>query len=301
MKLTKLISLTIFIFASLSINAQLLYKVTGNKLSEPSYIFGTHHLFTIDFAHKIPGFDNAIASCKAVYGEMVVEETATQEDQAKMQSAMLMPPKALYTDFLSKEDYEYLGLELQKYFGEAILLQQLFMLKPNAISAQLSIIASQPYMDAPLTPDFKGIDAQIQEYAKSKQFIIGGLESADSQIDLLFDSSIKEQATDLVTSLRKTDLRKDAELMIQLYREQDSQGMYLFIENNTQKLTTTNEEYNKELEKMLFQRNRAWVAQLPAIFSAQPTFVAVGVGHLHGSEGVISLLEKEGYTVEPVL
>ena len=34
----------IFICVALSANAQLLWKVSGNGLSSPSYIMGTHHL-----------------------------------------------------------------------------------------------------------------------------------------------------------------------------------------------------------------------------------------------------------------
>jgi uncharacterized protein YbaP (TraB family) len=32
----------------------------------------------------------------------------------------------------------------------------------------------------------------------------------------------------------------------------------------------------------------------------QPTFLAVGAGHLPGENGVIGLLKKSGYTITPV-
>lgn len=40
--------------------------------------------------------------------------------------------------------------------------------------------------------------------------------------------------------------------------------------------------------------------KLPAIMNAAPTFVAVGAGHLPGEYGLLNLLKKKGYTVEPV-
>ena len=32
----------------------------------------------------------------------------------------------------------------------------------------------------------------------------------------------------------------------------------------------------------------------------QPTFFAVGAGHLTGEDGLLQLLRKKGYTVQPV-
>jgi uncharacterized protein YbaP (TraB family) len=36
------------------------------------------------------------------------------------------------------------------------------------------------------------------------------------------------------------------------------------------------------------------------MMTEQPTFFAVGAGHLGGEFGVVSLLRKEGYTVIPL-
>lgn len=40
--------------------------------------------------------------------------------------------------------------------------------------------------------------------------------------------------------------------------------------------------------------------QSPATMKAAPTFVAVGALHLPGEKGLLNLLKKQGYTVEPV-
>ena len=40
--------------------------------------------------------------------------------------------------------------------------------------------------------------------------------------------------------------------------------------------------------------------EIPAIMKAAPTFVAVGALHLPGNKGLLSLLKKQGYTVEAV-
>ena len=45
----------IFICVALSANAQLLWKVSGNGLSSPSYIMGTHHLAPLSIKDGITG------------------------------------------------------------------------------------------------------------------------------------------------------------------------------------------------------------------------------------------------------
>jgi uncharacterized protein YbaP (TraB family) len=53
-------------------------------------------------------------------------------------------------------------------------------------------------------------------------------------------------------------------------------------------------------EIMLYNRNRQWAEKLERIMVGQSLVIAVGAGHLPGEKGVISLLRKKGYKVEPV-
>ena len=55
-----------------------------------------------------------------------------------------------------------------------------------------------------------------------------------------------------------------------------------------------------EEEALIYKRNKAWAEKLPAIMKTAPTFVAVGALHLAGDKGLLNLLKKQGYTVEPV-
>jgi uncharacterized protein len=63
-----------------------------------------------------------------------------------------------------------------------------------------------------------------------------------------------------------------------------------------------NEEFGVDnfTDLLLYNRNTAWVKKLEDIFIKQSATIAVGAGHLPGEKGVISLLRKAGYKVEPV-
>lgn len=50
-------------------------------------------------------------------------------------------------------------------------------------------------------------------------------------------------------------------------------------------------------EKMLYVRNRAWLPALEKYLAADGAFVAVGLGHLLGEQGLPALLAKAGYVV----
>jgi uncharacterized protein YbaP (TraB family) len=51
---------------------------------------------------------------------------------------------------------------------------------------------------------------------------------------------------------------------------------------------------------LLYHRNQNWVRKLKELLPEKSLLIAVGAGHLPGEKGVISLLRKEGYKLEPV-
>ena len=51
---------------------------------------------------------------------------------------------------------------------------------------------------------------------------------------------------------------------------------------------------------MLVNRNKNWIPKLENWMKTKSLFIAVCAGHLAGDEGIINLLRKQGYTVEPV-
>src|ERR1035437_677815 len=99
------------LFLSLSaIHAQLLWKVTGNGLKHPSYLFGTHHLISIQFLDSVPGLFKAFNECDAVVGEMVINNI---DATAKIQQAAIMPDHQKIKDLLNDEEYKLVDNELK--------------------------------------------------------------------------------------------------------------------------------------------------------------------------------------------
>ncbi len=81
-------------------NAQLLWEVTGNGLSKPSYLFGTHHIAPVSVMDSVPGFASALASADKVYGEMVMSEAQTPQSQQVMLTYAMAPQDSTLTSVL---------------------------------------------------------------------------------------------------------------------------------------------------------------------------------------------------------
>ena len=70
--------LILFVFTVSAQNAEktgsLLWKISGNGLAQPSYIFGTHHLFPVSFLDSVAGAKEAFALSGQMVGELVVQD-----------------------------------------------------------------------------------------------------------------------------------------------------------------------------------------------------------------------------------
>lgn len=51
---------------------------------------------------------------------------------------------------------------------------------------------------------------------------------------------------------------------------------------------------------MSIERNIFWMDKMVSIIEQQPTFIMIGVAHLPGKKGVINLLRKKGFIVQPI-
>ena len=56
----------------------------------------------------------------------------------------------------------------------------------------------------------------------------------------------------------------------------------------------------EEMAQLLYDRNHNWVGQMPDIMQTASTLFVIGAGHLPGEQGLVKLLQGEGYTVEPL-
>lgn len=282
-----LIGVAFFVFVTHG-NAQLLWKVDGNGLKEASYIFGTHHIAPLGICDSIAGFDAAFNSCKQLYGEVVMSDM--QAAGIEMMKYMMLPQDSLLDTFYSEEEYKLIDDILKTYMG--VGADQLKMLKPAAISANLSVMIAAKTFNG-YDPN-KQLDATMQARAKEKGMTVKGFETVLYQIELLFGTPNAEQAADLLKMLKNHDkMESFSKDMADAYLGQDLDKLFKAFDDPDMGAT------EDEMKRLVYDRNHNWAKQAKTIFE-KPTFIVVGAGHLPGDQGLIELLRMQGYSVAPV-
>lgn len=288
MKKNILFILPLAFLVSLTANAQLLWKVSGNGLTRNSYLFGTHHL--IDRT-QIKNFDQILAICDqadAVVGEIEMNDT---DLQAKVMNGALMTEGTI-KDLLSPEDYIFLDNEFKLLLGTG--LDHLGKMKPMMLDNLFGILCYMKENSMNKQPD--AVDMIFQKNATDNNKKIIGLETVEDQVYALFGSlSLKRQAEILMKDVRKK--QKGIDLLKQLNK--------LYLAGNLVGLEALNQEDDSmtlEEKKALEEtRNINWMIKLPALLNEQSCFIAFGCLHLTGESGLINQLKKVGYSVEPIV
>ena len=289
----KLLGILLFISIALSANAQLLWKVSGKGLEKPSYIFGTYHLSPLSIKDSIAAMPQAMSETTQVYGEVVMSEMATPAFMQSMQQQMMMPKDTTLQSLFTPEQYEEVGKVVKE--NMMVDIAMLAQLKPAAINQQLVVLLYMKH-----TPGFnpqEQLDTYFQQQAGQQGKKVGGLETAPSQIDILFNSqTLQRQANLLYCAI--SDIEKGIEQskrLIAAYEKQDLDAMLQLMEERD---GNSCDPLPGEMEAMLDNRNKAWVEKMPTIMTEAPTLFVVGAGHLPGDNGVLNLLKQQGYTIE---
>ena len=290
----RFITLVLLIAVTLGAQSQLLWKISGNGLQQPSYIFGTYHLSPLSIKDSIASLPQAMQDIRQVYGELVMADMMKPEFLAQMQQQTMLPNDTTLKSLFTPEEFEVVSRAVTEYLQVDIAL--LDRIKPAALFQQLTVLFYMKH-----TPGYnpqEQLDASFQQEATEQGKKVGGLETAQSQVDILFNKPLRRQAEDLYCFVSDPDkVERQVKEIIAAYTAQDLDKMLQLME---EKEGTACDPTPEEMAQLLYDRNQAWVKQMPAIMQAAPTLFVVGAGHLPGEQGVLALLKAQDYTVEPM-
>ncbi|RZJ69047.1 TraB/GumN family protein [Flavobacterium sp.] len=274
------------LLAFAGLNAQkleksLLWKISGNGLSQPSYLYGTIHI-TCD-ATLDPNAIKAMADTKQLYLELDMDDPSLQ---SAMMGSMTMPAGKKMTDLAKPEDVKIVDEYVQKNLG--MPLEMVNTLKPVFIS----MLFLTKLMDCPI----QSVEENLMKLSAEQKEEVFGLETVQQQMATLDAVPFDEQMAELVKSV-KSNLEHDkveTKMLVDLYKAKDIEGMLNAAKTSENVMTS---KYEAEL---LTKRNQNWIPKIAAIAKQKPTFFGVGAAHLAGENGVIKLLRKQGFKVEAV-
>lgn len=273
----------------LTSNAQLLWKISGNGIKKPSYIVGSHHACTFQYCDSIPGLMNAFEKVDYVIGEydMVKSQQMTPEETMKLKSMMMMPADTSFASLFAEDEKAKLDEFLKSKLG--VPSDKLATLKPMAI-----MITVQNKVIMEVLPDaatMTGMDKYMQTFADYKGKGVGGLETMNYQMELLFGGSLESQADALLEYIDTGNTKELITKLTDAYKSQDlDQFWEVFMEQMSK----------YDYDNVVTVRNRNWEKQMKELLPKQSTLFVVGAGHLPGEFGMINLLRNAGYKLKPV-
>lgn len=277
----------LLVLAAGHLSAQLLYRISGRGLANPSYIFGTHHLIPVSSVLEVDNVFRCYNDCEAVVGELVIDEEAMS---ARIAKAAMMTENI--NGYLTKSDSILLDSALFEVVN--LHLTELAYMRPSMIENIYELSLYERCV--PKDDKFATMDSYFQYLAVDLGKNIYGLETVDRQIELMFhSSSIKNQVKSLLRAVKSSeDFCSEAESFNTLYLSGDLEAIY--------KKSMEMDGYSKSEQYLLLDaRNEDWIDKIVSYIEQESCFIAVGALHLPGKAGLIEMLKKKGYKVQPVI
>jgi len=279
--------LLVFCFFSSEISAQkkgsyksLLWKISGNGLTQESYLFGTMHAKEKAVFNFSENFNKAFNSA-----EVFAMEIALESDMYTGIFNMMMADENYNIhNYLTDAEYAKLDNWLKKEYG--FKLKMFEKIKPIFLYVMTNK-ASMGMRNEPFLDEYLAKEAE----AKGKQVV--GLETIEEQVAALDFIPIEEQFKMILQSIEQHKKEeKEYQQLLKTYVKQDLDKMLKLIQESS---------ISKGAYKSLIDdRNTTMTQRMLPLLKEKSTFVAVGAGHLPGEMGIINLLRKQGFMVEAV-
>ncbi|MDY2587628.1 TraB/GumN family protein [Winogradskyella aquimaris] len=277
-----LISISVFSVTAQELEDSTLWKIEGNGLEKPSYLFGTIHI-TCD-ATLEDDVKKALNETTQIVMELDMDDPNMQ---SKMMQGMYLKDGKTLKDFVTEEEYKSIDSLFINNMGMSVKLLE------NVKPFFLSSMFYPKMIDCPM----QSFELELTKIASEENEEILGLETIEEQINIFDDIPLEDQYKDLVR-MAKGNLEKDKAIfskMLKIYKDEDINALIDIMNDDTYSTMS------KHQDILLEQRNKNWISKIDEYVKEQPTFFGVGAGHLPGENGVIQLLRNIGYTVTAVI
>lgn len=262
-----------------------LWEVSGNGLTKPSYLFGTIHMICNEDYVQFHKMDSVYQLANQVAVEMDITNPAVQMELA--QGLMVTDGKKM-SEYFTLEAYS----QLEKYVAEKMPGISLNMFE----SFHPAILISLLTQTSTGCDSIRSYDMEIIQRAKSDQKELIDLESASVQVNALksmpIDDVIKS-INELASGKENSSAMSEMKKLVKAYSNENLKDLNKVM--NSSKMMD-----NQSSGVLLDDRNTAWIPKIEQMMKTDVTLITFGAAHLIGDNGVIALLKNKGYTVLPI-
>mgnify|MGYP001169259470 CR=1 FL=1 len=258
-------------------------------------VIGTVHIGDPRLAPVFSTIKPVLAAADRIYLEMTpLEERQLQKAVSERPELMFITAGPTLIDLLPAEEWHQLAKAAQARNIPGFMAAKF---QPWYLSMLLSIPACA--MSA-LTQGNKGLDHRIMGFAAEREIPLTALEPYDTIFSLFASEPLETQIQMMRAGLLSdTDSSDGLATLLNSYFDQSHASAWYLSKLHAKRVASlTDSEIDATFERMqqtlLNRRNVAWVPKMQQ-FPNETAVVAVGAAHLHGSQGVLQLLENAGY------
>jgi len=269
-------------------SCSLLWCISGNGLTDTSYLFGTMHSSDVRLRKFDVSWKSAFESCKVIVGETEMQNSSMdmtslfQSMLAYTTIEMVLPPEKVTAikNFISSRlgpDMAPIMMKMQPFF-----LMVLLMELPEDLRLVEEIM-----------------DIHIQALATRSGKEVVGLETLTEQLQVINGVPVLYQAELLYEFVSMSS----AGLPIDLGGLDDSLLIQTYLNQCLDEFVVLSEQIDFDerlMTQLLPMRNVKFVNRLEKLIVEKSVFCAVGALHLPDNNGMIAMLRARGYTVSPV-
>lgn len=208
---------------------------------------------------------------------------------------LLLPDKQDLETLMGAEDWHRLRSTVIEAFPH-ISDAQLRRMTPLAACSNLMLAEAQLAQKASpknnqassSNRDEVSMDQFIMEQAKAKGKTLKTLETLEEQFSFLGKVFTLDQLREMLKE--SAENRAYYQQLTTSFKEGDSEAIDSMVGAMPANLR----------ELLLDQRNQNWGKKLPQLLSPRETMIAVGAAHLGGKQGLLTILEAQGFQLKPL-
>lgn len=288
------------VLATMGASAQLMYKISGEELTKPSYVVGTHRLAPAAMAQLINGIGDALNGTDQMYGELNVDAATADASETVGEAATLTGDRTIQQLLNADELRRFNGFLMktqEQDLRNRMLAQKIEKKTPDALTREMKTWLYLANHRGTFDPTSQ-IDNYFVQLAKKNNMPMFGMETieeyAQAEYQAVSEARQKEQMMCLVD--HQQFYQKQMDNILNGYMQQDINAIEQALnEKIGGPCDATDEEVNARQ-----QRIALWAQKMPGIMKEAPTLFVIGIEKLPGEQGLLQLLRNAGYTVEGV-
>lgn len=279
-----LLALALPFFTIARQNSSILWEISGNGLTSPSYLMGTLKFIGEKEFYLPKEATDRMKNVKL----FAIEDQVDHHAQHELNKALHFPKGQSLKTVLSADEYQKVTSFFQKEFGvDAKTFEKNYShIIPLALSIAMTRLS--------LKEKVKFYDIELLAHAKKNNLETYSLEEIGREAEAINKFPIADQAKALMHSVENFDKQKEEyKKLMADYPEGNLEEIFKYTLHPT-------ENNLLFLEEFYYKRNEEWIPKIEKMMKDQPAFIAVGISHLESDNGLLNLLIKKGYTLTPV-